>query len=81
MIAWAIVAICIVSLVVIGHFDRIDAASRRQYVQERYSFAPGYQGDPAAWCYWDRENPGEGSCGPFTSRDAAVSHALGLEDA
>jgi len=40
------------------------------------TFAAGYMGDPAAWCYWDAEYPEEGSCGPFASRAEAVDHAV-----
>jgi len=39
-------------------------------------FATGYMGDENDWCYWDAEYPEEGACGPFSSREEAVRHAV-----
>jgi len=49
---------------------------RRRRVLGRYSFAPGHEGDPWAWCYWDRGYPEDGACGPFATRDEAIEHAM-----
>lgn len=38
----------------------------------------GYMGDQNAWCYWDDEYPEEGSCGPFETYEAAMTHAMSV---
>lgn len=65
-------------LVVAADREDDEQRARRRYAAAcaRYSFAPGYCGDPRQWCYWDREVVGGDVFGPFATRDEAVRHAI-----
>jgi hypothetical protein len=36
--------------------------------------APGYLGNPDAWCWWEYEYPEDGVFGPFHTKDLAIEH-------